>query len=118
MNYEEKNFENAIEFFKSYLEADKVKIANYVRLSEINSSYEALKEIIDKGDDTSIEILPDALDLGDVSIRIVTPTLTIYNISLFLTVVIKADNIEIYPTADDRIKIDIQFRNAYYVSLI
>ena len=109
------NFDEALEFFKEHLESNKVKIVNPARMRDVDNAYKILYNLIEKCEDTNIEVLSGALSLGDIYIRIITPQLTICNTSLFSKSTLKADTIDIYPTADERIKIDIQFNNAYYV---
>ena len=113
------NIDDILKAFDEYLKKDKLKIVNPKREKEILETYRILKQIIDVYyEDSTLEIQYGALDLGDVFIRIVTPQFTTYEMKLFATAIQNADNIDIYPTADDRIKIDLLFRNAYYVSVI
>ena len=113
------NIDDILKAFDEYLKKDKLKIVNPKREKEILETYRILKQIIDVYyEDSTLEIQYGALDLGDVFIRIVTPQFTTYEMKLFATAIQNADNIDIYPTADDRIKIDLLFRNAYYVSII
>ena len=113
------NIDDILKAFDEYLKKDKLKIVNPKREKEILETYRILKQIIDVYyEDSTLEIQYGSLDLGDVFIRIVTPQFTTYEMKLFATAIQTADNIDIYPTADDRIKIDLLFRNAYYVSII
>ena len=113
------NYKDSIEFFKSYLKQDKVKVINPSKMKDVASTYKILERILLLEQEcTSIEIKEGALELGDIYIRIITPQFTVYNLSLFSAAIEKADNIDIYPTADTRIKIDIMFNNAYIVTTI
>ena len=113
------DFQEYIESMKEYLKKDKCKVLNPSRIQEIAQSYKILKSIIDACDEeTSINILEGALELGDICIRIVTPNFSTYDIKKLQTAILKATNVNIYPTTDDRIKIDIQFENAYFVSVL
>jgi hypothetical protein len=69
-------------------------------------------------EETTVEILEGALQAGDVAIRIVTPNFTVYDTSKFADIIQTADDVDIYPTADDRIKVDIHFQNVYYVQTL
>ena len=113
------NFENALDSLEKYLEKDKVKIMNPQKLKDIMATYKILNAMINRHDKAiSVEINEGALELGDFYIRIVAPQFTSYDLKALAQAISKADIIDIYPTADDRIKIDIMFYKAYYVSTL
>ena len=113
------NFENALDSLEKYLEKDKVKIMNPQKLKDIMATYKILNAMISLHDKAiSVEINEGALELGDFYIRIVAPQFTSYELKALAQAISKADIIDIYPTADDRIKIDIMFYKAYYVSTL
>jgi hypothetical protein len=113
------NFDDILGSCKEYLKKDKIKIVNLPKLNDIMAAYKILNSIINTQDkDTSIEIREGDLELGDIYIRIVAQQFTSYDIEAFAQAISKADNIDIYPTADYRIKIDVMFYKAYYVSTL
>lgn len=113
------NFDDILGSWKEYLKKDKIKIVNLQKLNNIMAAYKILNSIINTQDkDTSIEIREGDLELGGIYIRIVAQQFTSYDIETFAQAISKADNIDIYPTADYRIKIDVMFYKAYYVSTL
>jgi hypothetical protein len=110
------NFEDALDFFSEHLKKDKIKFVNPQKINHIMEAHQLLSSMINSQDgDVSIEIREGALELGDVCIRIIAPQFTSYNTAEFALAIRNADHIDIYPTADQRIKIDIMFSKAYYV---
>ena len=113
------NFEDALNFLGKYRKTDKIKLLNPKKMQDIAETHQLLRSMIDNQDpEVSIEIREGALELGDVYIRIITPQFTSYNTASLAKAIQKADHIDIYPTADNRIKIDIMFNKAYYVQTL
>ena len=113
------SFEDYLKNVKDYLSKDKVKLLNMGRIEEIADAYNTLRMIMMMDEeDTTIEIKEDALELGDISIKVVIPEFTVHDILLFTKAISKADIVDIYPTADERLHIDITFRNAYLVTVL
>ena len=113
------SYQDEMEFLKEQLNKNKCKILNPHRAKEVLKAFGVIKIMVGKSDEeTTVEILGGALEAGDVAIRIVTPNFTVYDTSKFADIIQTADDVDVYPTADDRIKVDIHFQNAYYVQTL
>ena len=111
-------FDAEIQKFKEYLDAPKVGVTNLARYREVADSYQKIKNIVLSEDpDATIEIIEGALQLGSVVIRAVTSDVTVYDTAEFTEAIKNADNFQIYPTADDRIKFDVLFEGVIEYSL-
>jgi len=105
--------------FKEYLDAPKMGVVNLTRQREVMDSYTMIKNIILSEDpDATIEIIEGALQLGSVAIRAVTSDVTVYDTAAFAEATKNADNFQIYPTADDRVKLDILFEGVIEYTLV
>ena len=105
--------------FKEYLDAPKAGVVNLARQKQVADSYVIIKDIIMSGDpDSTIEIVEGALQLGSVVIRAVTSDVTVYDTAAFSEATKYADNFQVYPTADDRIKLDILFEGVIEYTLL
>ena len=83
------------------------------------ASYKKIKSIILSEDpDATIEIVEGALQLGSVAIRAVTSDVTVYDTAAFAEATKNADNFQVYPTADDRVKLDILFEGVIEYTLV
>lgn len=112
-------FDAEIQGLKEYLDAPKMGITNLARYQELVDSYEKIKRIILSVDpDATIEIIEGALQLGAVAIRAVTNDVTVYDTAEFAEATKNANNFQIYPTADDRIKFDVLFEGVIEYSLM
>jgi hypothetical protein len=95
---------------KAYLDAPKTGVINPARYQDLIDSYEIIKGIIMSEDpDATVEVIEGALQMGSVAIRAVTSDVTVYDTAVFAEATKNADNFQIYPTADDRVKFDILF---------
>ena len=104
---------------KEYLDAPKMGVTNLGRYRELVDAYEKIKGIILSEDpDATIEIVEGALQLGSVVIRAVTNDVTVYDTAEFAEATKNANNFQIYPTADDRIKFDVLFEGVIEYSLM
>jgi hypothetical protein len=102
--------EEEFQTLKEYLDAPKTGVVNLARKRELMDSYAIIKEIILSEDpDATIEIIEGALQMGSVAIRAVTSDVTVYDTAAFAEATKFADNFQVYPTADDRVKLDILF---------
>lgn len=104
---------------KKYLETTKIGIVNLEKQNELLSACEILKrDFLEENEENTIEIVYGALQDGSVSIRVTAIDFTVYDMKAFNRVVKNASNFQIYPTADNRIRLDIMFENVinYYVS--
>lgn len=104
---------------KEYLDAPKMGVVNVARQQQMMDAYLIIKDIILSVDpDATIEIAEGALQFGSVAIRIVTNDVTVYDTAAFADAIKHADNFQIYPTADDRIKLDILFEGVINYTLL
>lgn len=104
---------------KEYLDAPKMGVVNPVKHQEVMDSYKIIKDIIISEDrDATVEIIEGALQLGSVAIRAVTSDVTVYDTAAFAEATKNADNFQVYPTADDRVKLDILFDGVIEYTLV
>ena len=104
---------------KEYLDAPKMGVPNAARQQEVIDSYNIIKNIILSEDpNATVEIIEGALQLGSVVIRAVTSDVTVYDTAAFAEATKNADNFQIYPTADDRVKFDILFEGVIDYTLL
>ena len=104
---------------KEYLDTPKVGITNPARYKELLDSYSIIKNIIMSEDsDATVEIIEGALQMGSVVIRAVTSDVTVYDTTAFAEAIKDANNFQVYPTADDRVKLDILFEGVIEYTLI
>lgn len=104
---------------KEYLEAPKMGVVNLDRRQELMDSYAKIKNIILSEDpDATVEIIEGALQMGSMAIRAVTSDVTVYDTAAFAEATKNANNFQIYPTADDRVKLDVLFEGVIEYSLI
>lgn len=104
--------------FKEYLEAPKTGVVNTDRYQDLMNAYKKIKNIIMSEDpDATVEIIEGALQLGSVAIRAITSDVTVYDTAEFAEATKNADNFQIYPTADDRVKLDVLFEGVIEYSL-
>lgn len=95
---------------KEYLEAPKIGVVVPAKMQELMDSYAIIKGIILASDpDATIEVVEGALQTGSVAIRAVTSDVTVYDTAAFAEATKNADNFQVYPTTDDRVKLDIMF---------
>ena len=106
------------EFLREYLKKDKIKVVNPLRRRDIILAYNIIKKLIGKQEETTIEIEPGKLELGDVSIRITALSITIFDLKSLMQAFHKANNIDIYPHTDGTVTIDIQFYDVYSVQIL
>ena len=105
--------------FKEYLDAPKMGVINLGRQQELMDAYKKIERIILSEDpDATIEIVEGALQLGSVAIRAITTDVTVYDTAEFAEAIKNADNFQIYPTADERVKLDILFEGVIEYTLM
>lgn len=99
-----------IKDLKQWLETPKTGRVNPVKMQEVMDSYAIIHELVLSEDqDATIEVAEGALQLGSVSIKVVTTSVTVYNTEAFAKAIKNASNFQVYPTIDDRVKLDILF---------
>ena len=101
-----------LEDLKEWVDAPKTGILNARRMQEVVDAYEIIKEIILPEDpDATVEIAEGALQFGSVVIKVTTNDVTVYDTAKFAAATKHASNFQVYPTTDDRVKMDILFSN-------
>ena len=104
---------------KEYLDAPKAGVVNLDKYREVADSYAIIKDIVLSEDpDATIQIIEGALQTGSVVIRAVTSDVTVYDTAAFAEATKNANNFQVYPTADDRIKLDILFEGVINYTLL
>lgn len=96
---------------KNYLEAEKVFIQNPVRYTVVKRATEIAKELFKEYD---ISIKDDPLQMGALILCITGFDIIVRGereINLFTELISQADNFEIYPIGDEKIKFSILFSN-------
>ena len=110
--------EEDFQTLKEYLDAPKTGTVNPERQQQLMSAYLKIKNIILSSDpDATVEIAEGALQFGSMYIRAVTCDVTVYDTAEFAEAIQHADNFQIYPTADDRVKFDILFEGVIEYTL-
>ena len=103
---------------KEYLDAPKVGMVNAARQQEVFDAYAIIKNLIMfESVDASIEMNEDALQTGAMVIEVTTSDITVYDMEAFAEAIKNADNFQIFPTADDRVKFDILFEGVIEYTL-
>ena len=113
MDYELNNedFMGLIDELSEYLRKEKVFIQNPVRYAEVQRAATIAKELFK---DYSISIKDDPIQMGALVLCISGFDITIQGeeeIALFTELISKANNFEIYPVGDERVKFSIIFAN-------
>lgn len=95
---------------KEWVDAPKTGVINPIRMAQVTDSLEIIKRIILATDpDASIMLAEVALQTGAMAISVTTTDVTVHNTAEFAEAVKYADNFQVYPTTDDRVKLDILF---------
>jgi len=105
----DKEFLDLMGELKEYLDAQKVFIQDPIRFAEVERATEIAREIFK---DTDIKIEDDPLRMGALILCINGFDITVRGpreIKLFQELIDKADNFEIYPVGDERVKFAILF---------
>lgn len=105
-------FMNFMQNLTEYLESEKAFIKNPARLKDIQRASEIANELFA---DSTVAIVDDKLQLGSLVIRIDGYDITIRGtgeIELFRELIAKADNFEIYPMGDEKLRFAIMFNGA------
>lgn len=105
----DKQFMDLMDEFQKYLEREKVFIQNPVRYAEVKHATEIAKELFQ---DYDIAIKDDPIQMGALILCIEGFDIVVQGereIKLFTELISKANNFEIYPIGDERIKFSIVF---------
>ena len=112
MQLDDKEFMSLMEGFAQYLETEKVFIKNSARLAEVQHATEIAKQLFL---DSKVSLEDDPLQMGALILRVEGFDVVIRGereINLFKVLISKADNFEIYPIGDERIKFSMVFSGA------
>ena len=107
MNYSE--FMDFIRALTDYLEAEKIFIKNPARMADVENAVKIAKELFA---DMQINVVDDSIQLGSLVVRIDGYDITVRGsreIELFRELISKANNFEIYPVGDEKIRFAIMF---------
>ena len=107
-----KEFKDLMAELSQYLKSEKVFIKNSARFAEVDTAFQIASQLFS---DSSIEIADDPLQMGALILRIEGYDIAIRGqeeIALFSALISKADNFEIYPTGDEKIKFSLVFSGA------
>lgn len=105
-------FMKFVEGLNAHLEREKIFMKNPSRLADVKRATEIANELFA---DANISIVDDGLQLGSIAIRIEGYDVVVRGareIKLFTELVSKADNFEIYPVGDEKMKFAIMFNDA------
>ena len=105
----EEDFNNFAELLTKYLETQKVFVQNPQRMEEVNAATETACRLFSEA---QITIEDDPLQMGAVILRIEDFDIVVRETKSFCNIIDKADNFDIYPIGDEKIRVDILFSNA------
>lgn len=104
---------------REYVDAPKLGIINNARYQQLMDAYAIVKPLILAEDaDATVEIIEGALQMGAMFIRAITSDVTVYDTAAFAEAIKNANNFQVYPTSDDRVKLDILFEGVVDYTLI
>lgn len=111
--------EKEFEELKRWVDAPKNGIVNKDKMQNVMDAFEIIKKIVFASDsDATIEVAEGALQLGSVAIKVTTTDVAVYDTEEFAEATKNAANWQVYPTTDDRIKLDISFDGVIDYTLI
>ena len=106
------DFENLMASIGKYLESEKVFIKNSARCAEVDEAFKIATQLFA---DANVTIDDDPLQLGALILRIEGCDLLVRgadSVAKFSALIANADNFEIYPTTDDKIRFALVFSGA------
>jgi hypothetical protein len=105
----EEKFNKFAELLEKYLETQKVFVQNPQRMEEVNAATETACRLFP---DAKISIEDDPLQMGAAILRIEDFDIVVRETEDFCSIIDKANNFDIYPVGDEKIRIDILFADA------
>lgn len=105
----EEDFMNFANILTEYLETQKIFIQNPQRMLDVNTATEMACRLFPE---SKISIEDDPLQMGAVILRIEDFDIVVRETEMFCDVVGKADNFDIYPIGDEKLRADILFNHA------
>ena len=110
--------EKEFEELKRWVDAPKSGVVNEDKMQNVLDAFEIIKRIVFASDsDATIEVVEGALQLGSVAIKVMTTDVTVYDTAEFAEATKNAANWQVYPTTDDRVKLDILFEGVIEYTL-
>ena len=110
------DFEMFLAKMKEWQSNPHMFIVNNNRMKEMEMAHDILEKIIHEYDpDATIKVDMNVLNDGSASIVIETCDFVVHNVQEFITVIKNANNFEVYPILDDKIRIAIMFNNVMKV---
>ena len=109
---DDKEFERLMGELEKYLASEKVFIKNPKRIEDVQRATEIAAQLFSESE---IAVDDDPLQMGALIVRIDGFDITVRGereIELFNELVSRADNFEIYPVGDERVRFAILFNNA------
>lgn len=104
---------------KRWVDAPKNGVVNEDKMQDVMDAFLIIQQIVCPEDpDAIIEVVEGALQLGSVAIKITTTDVTVYDTAEFAEATKNASNFQVYPTTDDRVKLDILFDGVIDYTLI
>ena len=107
MNYSE--FMDFIRALTDYLEEEKVFIKNPARMADVERAVNIAKELFTN---MQVNVVDDSIQLGSLVVRIDAYDITVRGTrerELFMELISKANNFEIYPVGDEKLRFAIMF---------
>ena len=97
---------------KKHLDSKKAFVANPARFAEVENAIKIASSLFA---DATVYVADDPLDLGALIVRIEGTDITVsgnQEIQLFVELISNADNFEIYPISEDRLRFAMVFGRA------
>ena len=105
----DEQFNNLAGLLTEYLEMQKVFVQNPQRMEDVSYATEMACRLFP---DAQISIEDDPLQMGAVILRIEDFDIVVRETEDFYGIIDKANNFDIYPVGDEKVRIDILFANA------
>lgn len=119
MNKDDMEFLNFMEQFKLWQQQPKAYILNLDKVRQLKRLVGELEEILNEEIiDADVKITPCPIGTGDVIIKFITYSISITNITKFMSLVKQFDNFEIYPVGQEKICFAGVFSKVANTSLI
>ena len=104
---------------KRWVDAPKHGVVNEDKMQDVMDAFLIIERVVFASDpDATIEIAEGALQLGSVAIKVTTTDVTVYDTEEFAAATKYASSFQVYPTTDDRVKLDILFDGVIDYTLI
>ena len=106
--------EHFLEELRKYEKQPKMWVVDLERQTEFTQAYREISALVLKEEPTAkIECAMHEVSVGAGVIRIEADWVTVREIQKFCTAISKANNLEIYPIADDALRMSIVFYGIY-----